>query len=71
METDLSKSILKIIQSTSEVERKKRMKDTAKYFYFTCVKAGLKREQILSLATEIIGCFTENLECLKQNIEKN
>jgi len=70
VENDLSKSILKIIHASSEADKKKCLRNTAKMFYITCVKAGLKRPQILSLATEVIGCFTEDINCLKNVVEK-
>lgn len=67
----LKRAIEKCVEASSSTERKSSLKKAGKEFYKACLIAGMKREQILEFATEIIDCFTEDIKVLKKTIAKD
>lgn len=61
----LKEAIESIVNASSGHSKTQAMHKVSKHFYFLCRKMGMKKEDILSLATEIIGVFTEDMKVLQ------
>jgi hypothetical protein len=66
----LEDTITQMVSARTQTEKSMALKKVSRKFYSVCRRLGMRREEILSLATEVIGCFTEDIKSLKENVEK-
>ncbi|MDQ7824404.1 MAG: hypothetical protein RDV48_16500 [Candidatus Eremiobacteraeota bacterium] len=69
-EISLESAFQAVIEAQTQSEKSHALKKVSRKFYFMCRHAGMKREDILSLATEIIDCFSEDIKALKINVDR-
>lgn len=62
-------AIKSLVKACTQSDKEKCLKKVSRRFYMVCRQAGMKREDILSLATEIIDCFTEDIKSLRGKVE--
>jgi len=66
----LEDTITQVVSARSQEEKSVALRKVSRKFYSVCRRLGMRREEILSLATEIIDCFTEDINSLKENVER-
>ncbi|MHC9539197.1 MAG: hypothetical protein AB9903_06725 [Vulcanimicrobiota bacterium] len=66
----LEDTITQVVSAATQNEKAVALKKVSRKFYAVCRRLGMRREEILSLATEIIDCFTEDINSLKENVER-
>jgi len=64
----LKNAIKRVLIAHSQAAKSKALKEVSREFYRVCYSAGMKREEILVLSTEIIDCFTEDIKILKEKV---
>ncbi len=66
----LEETIRHVALAGTQGEKTQALHRVSRKFYAVCRRLGMRREEILSLATEMIDCFTEDINSLKDNVEK-
>jgi hypothetical protein len=69
MKKTLQDAIESVVTTGSQVQRVAAIKRVSRLFYWTCRQAGLERNDILSLAAEIVGCFNDDIKGLQHKLE--
>jgi|WetSurMetagenome_2_1015567.scaffolds.fasta_scaffold1757404_1 hypothetical protein len=65
----LDVAIKSLVKACTQADKAQCLKKVSRKFYTVCRQAGMRREDILALATEIIDCFTEDIKSLRGKVE--